>query len=220
VKLEGSPGVGDRSFAFSLIYDKGKDRTNPVTGIVFIKSDLLEVLQLRASTTDYDTLTRIAKIAAAKIPGPDLTAGNPATPAISPMTGSENNPVRLIGSSTTRLKTIQVDIDAKDLKTSVDPRTFTYWLFIPQANYDHTTAPGDPGVRILWKKVAGEPNEMLDPGEQMTAEIDLDAIQFPLETKVVNQGMGIMVKAPSPLSITYSCRVLPPFIEPNVAYPC
>jgi len=220
VHMQGSPGVGDRSFAFFLYYDKSKDWTNPVTGIVFVKSDIMEILQLRSSSVDITTLTKIAKIAAAKIPGPDVPADKVTTAAISPMQGSENAPVRLTGSSTTRLKTIQIDIDAKDLKTPVDPRTFRYWMYIPQANYDHMTTEKDPGVRILWKKVAGQPDEMLDPGEQMTAEIDLDAIGFPLETKTVNQGMGISIHAPSPLGVGYSCRKLPSFIEPGETYPC
>jgi hypothetical protein len=101
VTMLDSPGVGDRSFAFSLLYDKGPDRINPVTGIAFARSDITEIIQMRAGSVDEAAVIKIARAADRKITNPgEPPAGTPVTPAAVPketippeiLDGSDNSP--------------------------------------------------------------------------------------------------------------------------------
>jgi len=95
-----SPGVGDRSFAFSLAWDKGTESENPVTGIVFARSDIVEVIQLRAASANEATVSKIAAAADRKITSPAAQAASPpvTTETIPPaiLETGDNSPVGVI----------------------------------------------------------------------------------------------------------------------------
>ena len=60
------PGIGETSCAF-IVTDKSGNQ-EPIAMIVFVKSNIMESVILIAPSTDIDTLTRAAKVAAEKIP--------------------------------------------------------------------------------------------------------------------------------------------------------
>ncbi len=61
------PGIGEESVAFIVTDRAGIEK--PVSMIVFVKSDLMESVILITPSADADLLTRVARQAAAKIPG-------------------------------------------------------------------------------------------------------------------------------------------------------
>ncbi len=58
------PGIGDYSQAFRITY---KESNLKVYVIDFVKNDVYEQLSMQGTTTDYETLKNLGKIAAAKI---------------------------------------------------------------------------------------------------------------------------------------------------------
>ncbi len=60
------PGIGDKSCAFIVADKYGKG--NAIVMVVFVKSNIMESITRIAPAPDIDTQTRLARIAAAKIP--------------------------------------------------------------------------------------------------------------------------------------------------------
>jgi hypothetical protein len=59
------PGIGDQSYAYTVIDSSGKEK--PMAMIMFRKSNIMESVVMVAQTPDINALTRVARLAAAKI---------------------------------------------------------------------------------------------------------------------------------------------------------
>lgn len=102
VRTLASPGIGDRSFAFTATQGQGTSSVSTVTGIVFAKENIVEFLMLKAPDAGSTAIAPLARKAATLVPAggtvpPAMVAAVAAAATAAPVTTLSRAPAATPG---------------------------------------------------------------------------------------------------------------------------
>jgi hypothetical protein len=217
----GSPvAVGNRTMAFYVRYINSSTPRFTDTVVVFTQGEILEIISMRSRDPELAAAGTLAKKAASYLPD-----GRPAVTVTPARTGIEKAGLETVfPSRATALSTSQVGKLSFTLRTGsgdlpLGAGKTRFWVYLPSGGGDKSFYTGEKTVTVIWKKAVGEKNDILDPGEEATIELDLASAGFAQDVATINHGMGIMVMGPSD-TLAFSCGNLPATLVPGTTYDC
>jgi hypothetical protein len=190
------------------------------TVVVFTQGEILEIISMRSRDPELAAAGTLAKKAASYLPD-----GRPAVTVTPARTGIEKAGLETVfPSRATALSTSQVGKLSFTLRTGsgdlpLGAGKTRFWVYLPSGGGDKSFYTGEKTVTVIWKKAVGEKNDILDPGEEATIELDLASAGFAQDVATINHGMGIMVMGPSD-TLAFSCGNLPATLVAGTTYDC
>lgn len=220
IKLQ-DPKVGEQSMAFTSI-ERYSSNSNPFTTIIFRKANIIEVIMIKTTNTDMETLTGLAKTAAAKIPpagtnpgitsksyleGPGASTTVPRASAASPAVSALefNGPVTISPVSQNSFDKIMFSLQVTEGSNAVDMSRVEY--SVSTSNDFWIARSGDPKIKLTWLKNQGPANMVLESGEILGVELDTGDLDASPTTTGTSRPISLEIKPSIGAALGKTCNL-------------
>lgn len=216
--------IGDESYGFVGVNKSGTGSENPSALVIFRKGDVVETITLKSPSGDIVPLATLTRKAASMIPGkqegeptPRRTIDPSHQPGIDLI-----YPLRATATSAETIGKLTLTVKLHDGSKPVDLTRMTYHL--SEGNAGKSTGfskMNDNGVQVTRQNAAGGKENLLEPGETVTIDLDLNALDIAGSPESFNKGFFVYVSDVNTPTLSFMwCRDIPAVMTPGAEYFC